>query len=212
MIRRFFAATIVLWGSAASASIVIGNGDTVSGSNDSAFDFIAIDLTNPISLLAGSYSVATFNYQFTTSDPTLGGSIQPFLATGSVPDFTAIAVGDGVTYTADGAFTSVAFGGVNSFTLPSTTTVYAGIHWDGEGSNRMPVGYSSSGSSFLRLSGAIPPLTGFSIGGGGSSIFSRTYDFSITVDTSSVPEPASVGLAGVGLFLAAVAARRRRQR
>ncbi|GBF85489.1 hypothetical protein AsFPU3_2549 [Aphanothece sacrum FPU3] len=97
----------------------------------------------------------------------------------------------------------MSFGGSNTFSLAANSTEFAGLYWDAQnGEFRMPVGYNyNNGSAFIRYSGANSPLVGTPISGGASGTFTRTYDFSITVDsvTQSVPEPLTILGAGAAI-------------
>ena len=83
----------------------------------------------------------------------VGGSVEPFVATydAETRTITPVAVGAPVVYSADtGAFVSTAFGGLDGFALASATTLYAGFYWDdGGGLPLSPIGYASSGASYL---------------------------------------------------------------
>jgi hypothetical protein len=103
-----------------------------------------------------------------------------------------VAMGNSVTYAGGTSFISTPFGGSSQFTLGSTTTVYAGFFWNGgELFNGIPIGFDpSSGSSFVRSSGAFSPVIGTPISGGTPGTFTRSYDFSITINaaaTSVIP-------------------------
>jgi len=205
MYRMLFVGVgLLLINSTASAASIIGAGNIGSSVlNDLGPNLIAVDLTNPANLGAGTYSVSTFDYQFVAGQTPIGGTVQPFLAVGSAPNFTVIALGSTVAFSGQTAFISTAFGGSNSFTLASTQSVFAAVYWNttpGQvGTQRMPVGYIPSGSTFLRFSSANAPTLGNPISGGaGVGSFSRTYDFSITVNpASAVPEPSSFVLLGL---------------
>jgi hypothetical protein len=112
-------------------------------------------------------------------------------------------MGDGVPFVSTTSFGSHSFGGTAMFTLVADTTVYAGVYASApfNGSNHMPIGFASSGSSYQRYSGANPPVVGNAISGGIAATLGRTYDFSVTV----IPEPASglmlvASMAGLGLL------------
>ncbi len=182
--------------------ITIGPGDVSTVVNDHQGDIIAIDLT-PQLVSAGNHTVSTFNYESKTINPGLAGTLQPMLATGSGTSFTVIALGDIITYSGDtGGFVSSAFGGSDTFTLASNTNVFAGVYWDEPGGGRMPVGFASGGSSWVRYNpstgspgGAHAPTVGNPISGGTGGGFARTYDFSVTI--GAVPEPSSFAFISV---------------
>jgi hypothetical protein len=200
----------------ATAGTIVGPGNVGAGAGDGAFNLIAVDLNNPVTLPAGSYVASLFNYQFTNfSGFDTTGKISPILLTGGGTSFTPIAVGNSINYAGPTAFISVPFGGADAFTLANTTTIYGGLYWDAPGpfsaEPRMPVGYQGGGSSFVVYGGgfgpgANSPVVGDPISGeaGGSAegFFSRNYNFSIEVDPTAVPEPSSfiLALAGLGLL------------
>lgn len=186
----------------AAAQTIIGPGDIVPDSQDNAAPMIVVDLANPQTLAAGQWSASNFNYQFSsTVSGTAAGTIAPILFTSpSANVYDVIALGDAVSYTSPTAFlTDQPFGGTSSFTLPSQTTVYAGLYYERTapftGGNNMAIGFANSGSSFLRYGGATAPSVGSPISGGTPGTFPRAYDFSVTVQ--AVPEP-SLGFLAIG--------------
>lgn len=185
-----------------SAQTIIGPGNIAVDAQDNAAPMIVVDLANAQTLAAGQWSATNFNYQFSTSvSGSAAGTIAPMLFTSpSANVYTPIALGGAVGYTSPTAFlTNQPFGGTSTFTLPSQTTVYAGLYYERtapfSGSNNMAIGFANSGSSFLRYGGANAPSVGSPISGGTPGTFPRAYDFSVTVE--AVPEP-SLGLLAVG--------------
>jgi hypothetical protein len=199
-----------------SAAVPIGPGDLNQPgyTHDGAFNLIAVDLTHPVTLGMGIYSAIKFDYQFSDFPSYhLTGSITPILLTGGGTSFTPIAVGSAIPFGGNTSFVSAPFGGISTFTLTSSTTVYAGLYWntvfDGL-DDRMPVGFQNNvGNSFVIFGGgsgpgANPPIVGTPISGSGQGFFARTYNFAIEVNQlPTAPEPSSIVLAaglGAGLL------------
>jgi hypothetical protein len=187
------------------AGTIIGPGDTATDANDGAAPLVAVDLAHSHFLPAGTYMASSFNYQFTTS---VGSATPALEISNGSGGYTTIAVGNSVTDTGTTPFQSTAFGGSNLFSVPvGGENVYAAVYVSGSSA---PVGFlDGSGSTYINYSGANIPAVGVDVGGGGGTgTFSRTYDFSIAV--TSVPEPCSLVLCGLGAASLFVAARRRK--
>ncbi|GEM_PF-3277532 len=211
-----------LWPAHAVAGFVVGPGNVAAAASDGAFDIIAVDLNNPLTFAPGSYIASIFNYQFDNFGFVTTGTITPILLTGGGTNFTPIAVGSTITYNGPTAFVAAGFGGLNAFTLTTSTTVYGGLYWEAtspDGSElRMPVGYVGPGSSFVVYGGgfgpgANPPVVGTKISGSAEGFFSRNYDFSIESElVAAVPAPSSLllALAGIGGLCGSGWFRRRR--
>ena len=202
-------------GSATSAQatpITIGLGPNASATNtDNSGTRINVDLASAVTLQPGTYTATSFDFTVAGT-----GNAQPFLAVvasgtpGSNAIYDPIAVGNNVDITSFTSLTtsSTAFGGSNTFTLLTPTTVYAGVSNISGGPN--PVGFIDHSDSIKRDDHSNPAqsltvgtdLTTFTNYG-----LPREYAFSIT----TTPEPSSFilgGLAAVGLFFAV---RRRRK-
>ncbi len=96
--------------------------------------------------------------------------------------FRTRAAGDTQGVAATSPFAATNFGGSSTFGVGTGETVYAGVYWDQSAPGTMPVGFASSGSTFVRYAGASAPVVGSLIsGGGGAGTFARAYDFSIDV-------------------------------
>lgn len=208
------AALLTLTGAGARAA-VIGPGDTTIDANDTAADLLAVDLTNPVTLAAGTHMASLFHYQFSEANGPIGGTITPVLLTGSAPSFTPVAVGATIPFAGPTAFISAPFGGSDTFTLAASTTVYAGVFWNGDfGTDTMPVGFLDGvGDAYVFFQDAAPPAVGVPSSGDNEGRFSRTYDFSIETDASpaaAVPEPSTLVLAGTGLLGLGAVRRRKR--
>lgn len=180
--------------SAPAKAQTIGPGDISAGELDTAPNIIAIDLSTPHVLPAGTYTASTFNYELSGGS----GTVTPFLAVGGAGAFTPVAIGSAIS-SGVMPFQSTAFGGSNTFTLPSETTVFAGVYWNTDGA-LMPIGFAASASetAFVRFSGANAPVLGDPISGGDAGTFSRLYDFSISLQNDGgvppIPEPGALAL------------------
>lgn len=213
---------ILLMPSLALADIIIGPGNIDGDWKDSAFNIIAVDLNFPATFGPGNFVATQFNYQFNSTvvgapSAVLTGTITPLLLTGSGTSYTPIAIGDTITYSGPTSFISVPFGGSNSFTLGSSTTVYPGLYWTATEigqDERMPVGYDNfTGNSYVFFgggtgAGANTPVVGTPVSATGQGPFQRTYDFSVTV--AAVPEPSSLILSALTIGLVGGACLQRR--
>jgi hypothetical protein len=118
------------------AGFAVGQGNVASNWHDGASDSIAVNLSNSQSFGRGGFVTAQFNHDFTNfvagSRPSsfLTGTFTPVLLIRNGADFTPIVIGDTITYHGPTAgFASTPFGSSETFTLASTTTVYAGLLW-----------------------------------------------------------------------------------
>jgi fibronectin-binding autotransporter adhesin len=166
---------------AAHAAVTIGPGDINETEHDMAGGgFVCVDLVNPATLPAGTYSASAFSYRFAGA-----GTIQPFVAVAGGDSYTPVALGDAVTLGGASDWTTSAFGGLDTFTLASDTAVYAGFYRS-EGFP-CPIGFGdNTGSSYLHYDGADAPGLGTPLSGGSAGTWARTYDFSITVEPSAL--------------------------
>lgn len=176
--RNTAAVAMALMLTSASHAVVVGPGDAPITNNDSAGDLIAVDLNNPMSFGPGIYDATAFSRQFTAAN----GSVQPLVLIESGSDYEVIAAGAVETGGPAGAFTSVDFGGTNTFQLVANTTLYAGFYWDEAPSGASPIGFQDNvGSTYLRYNGAPAPSVGAVTNTGSLGTFDRTYDFSIDI-------------------------------
>jgi predicted outer membrane repeat protein len=186
---------------------VIGPGQVTIDGQGTDFPQIVVDLANSQALAAGTYAAGSFHYQFSTFDSgglfgtgMPSGTITPLLLTYANGNYTPVAVGAPVTYSADTGFTSTSFGGSDTFTLGASTTIYAGLYWSdpsgipGTDTDRMPVGFTdTTGSTFILYSsppgvgGANRPVVGTPISesGGSAGTFQRAYNFDIEVSAAA---------------------------
>lgn len=210
---------------AEAAAATVGPGDVAAVEQDTAFNLLVVDFMRGVTFGPGTYVASQFNYQFSDLYGKATGTITPIVVAGSVGGgFTPVAVGDGVSFGGATPFQSTAFGGTGAFTLTQETTLYAGVYWDNDGGafwDRMPVGFGNSAyASFIYFStdsnatnGPSVPVVGTLLSStGDQGTFGRTYDFSVDIAPSAVPEPATLPLAALGLVGAAFAARRSRRR
>lgn len=205
---------------ATSATTVIGAGNVGTTSNDTNPRIQAINLADEVTLAAGTYRATSFNTEF-TGGPT--GLLAPFLVA-DVYDGAgrhAIPVAYGTilnSFTTNAGFQSYAFGGADTFTLSQTTVIAAAIDFT-RVANDMPVGYIDGGSTanqgptYILYSVDYSPVIGQILTGapgGGADTFSRTYDFSITIEAvGGVPEASTWAMMIFGFGLIGFAVRRR---
>ena len=179
-----------------------GAGDVAATSYNTNNDVLAVDLTRPLALPAGTYRASSFNRQITSlAANESAGSVTPALVVAQGSGYVPVAVGTSASYTGATGFASVPFGGNDIFTLAQATTVYAAIHWRAPhyvgGPYRMPVGYlDGTGSSAVYYgegygAGAGLPYIGLACAGTSQATLSRSYDFSVTVDGASPPSGGS---------------------
>jgi PEP-CTERM motif-containing protein len=191
--------SLLAFSATARATAIIGPGNVTVVTYDTAPNLIAVDLNNPQTLAAGTYTATFFNRQMNFG----AGNIQPLLLTSTSPtSYVTIALGASQSSAVTQAFTATTFGGSNTFTLGATTTVYGGIYW-AAGAPAMPVGFAAplGSSTFVRFAGAAAPVVGNAIGGGSSLTLVRSYDFSISVEPVPVPEPSTAALLAIGITL-----------
>src|ERR1700719_5222965 len=195
-----------------SADIIIGPGDVSTNAYAGSNDSINTDLSNPFTLGPGTHNASAFNYLFGTSAGnsfTIAGSITPLVMVIVQPytDIRPIAIGDAVPYNGPTPFMSTAFGGTATFTLTSTTTVYAGFYWHSDpnlqGDIRDPIPYIHEPGTNVAgyFSGASPPQLGVPISAPAMDTDTNLFAFSVTINAeppSTVPEPASLLLALAG--------------
>jgi hypothetical protein len=198
-------------------AVTLGWGDIIPSNNDSDFDMILIaNGTSAQTLGAGTYQATNFNYQFTEMQTTIGGTVTPLVLTSPAANvYTVIGIGTPVTYSSAGSFTTTTFGGTDTFTLNSATTVYGGFYWDGSAGLRNPIGFSFSGSgvsTYVRYAGANAPVLNSNTSGGFDfQSASRRYDFSVDIQPAVVPEPSTLLAAGVAVVGLLYVARNRRK-
>lgn len=191
------------------ADTIAGPGDVYIDANDSAISLLIVDLTASRTLDAGNYLASTFNYQFSHwGGNGVGGTVAPFLATYDGSHYNVIAVGDSVLdpLGVPTSFRSATFGGSNTFTLGSTTTVFAGLYEQNIPGYRQPIGFANGGASYLLYNSGLAgtgnvdfPVVGSGISGGNATgTFARSYDFSIGIVQSPVPEPSSAAMFSIG--------------
>ena len=179
--------------SAAANAQIIGAGTAIANDQlDSAGGRINIDLGDPESLPAGSYTASLFNY-----DSGGAGDVTPFLAVDDgAGGWNVIAVGATVNTPAGNSLDqSVTFGGFDAFILGAPTTVYAGI----TNVSQNPIYHNFLPSTDHDTNGAnnawdFSLIVGQNILPVDNPDIPRQYAFSVEV----VPEPASLSLLGLG--------------
>jgi hypothetical protein len=220
MKKVLFCVALALAPSPASADpIVIGPGDVPTASaHAGSGNSINTQLVNPATLGPGTYTATLFDYRFLDAEGlTVIGSITPLVMTVVKPDFSdvrPVAIGDGVTFTGTTPFVSAAFGGSDTFTLATATTVYAGFYWQspdftGNLDFRDPIPYVHPGSGTNVVgyfNGAAAPVIGTPITAPSRGLDDNLFAFSIQIEPAPapvVPEPSTLLLAlagGVGLL------------
>jgi hypothetical protein len=194
--------------------IIIGPGDVPTASaHAGSGNSINTELVAPVTLGPGTYTATLFNYRFLDAQGlTVIGSITPLVMTVVKPDFSdirPIAIGDPVTFTGTTPFMSAPFGGSDTFTLATTTTVYAGFYWQspdftGSLDFRDPIPYIHPGfgtNVVGYFNGAAPPVLGVPITAPSRGLDDNLFAFSIQIEPTlapSVPEPSTLLLAVVG--------------
>ena len=188
-----------------------GPGNIESTNADGANDVLAVDLNKPVTLPAGTYRATTFYSQLSTfgsGTPSIG-VITPTLLSRSGSTYLPVAVGSSINYATQTPYGGIPFAGSDTFTLTETTTIYPGLHWNAPHYTgieyRMPIGFlNNTGSSFVFYgggtgAGAAKPWVGLPVSSTASGLFSRTYDFSITIQGVPTPPAASLPTAGINL-------------
>lgn len=199
-------AALILWLTSiagASAIVSIGAGPGVTGGDIDLGTPTNVDRTNPQELTAGTYQVTQFDVRVGNTNGSYG--LQPFLATGTPADYTVVWVGPVFTPSSDGVFTVEYTAPVQSFTLPSDATVFAGTDSIGGSILVFTDGGSTSHNSGSSLG---PIFVGQQLDTFTNPDLDRTYHFSLSVD--AIPEPASEALLAGVLCVFLVAPRRRR--
>jgi len=182
----------------AGAGIVTTAGATDAGTPTN------VDLTNPaISLAADTYDVTAFNVSILNSIN--GGSVVPFLATGSPGNYDVVWVGPAFDPSADGIFNIGYALGTQAFTLTSVEDLYAGINSVGDGV--VAIDLFSGLADHDGSPGFGPIAVNDNLSGFSNPALGRRYAFDI--EFVAIPEPATFALLGPGL-LGIVSLRRRK--
>ena len=173
---------------------------------------INVDENYAVMLDAGPYRAMSFSFAAGQD-----GDAIPFLATltGNPNEYEIVALGDQVAITGSPVTQTVPFGGSDSFTLATSTTVFAGFT-NSPASPHNPIYLDNNTAQTTDHDNAIEQAimsVGQLIGSPANPMshanLGRTYAFAI--DVQLVPEPSGLALLGSGVGLIALIWRRRRR-
>lgn len=166
----------------------IGPGSGIPAAGvDGAGSRLNIDETVFPNLAAGTYDVLDFEY---SAAPIAATNIQPFLAelTGA-NTYSVLWVGPTVPSPPAGGITTIPFvPGLEQFTLPAATDVYAGFNTDG------PNVFFGAGLTDHNNPANFGIAPGSIISGFTNPNLGRSYAFEINVAEAVVPEPSSIAI------------------
>ncbi len=196
-----------------ASSLIYTGGDGGGGRTN-------IDLDHTQTLGPGTYQATLFDVTTTTT-----GAVIPFLAQFNGPSaspgnandlFQVLAYGNSDAVGSGLHTSTFAFGGSNTFTLATTTTIYVGVTDDStQSSISSAVGFVGGGNDNHNNSGgpgaggSFAPSVGGIVPGWSNANLGRTYGFD--VQFTQLPEPSSFVLGGLGVVGLLIAARRRRK-
>ncbi len=182
----------------ASAAMLIGPGADITNAlkqDTPGEERLNVDRTTFVTLSAGEYEVN--DWRLNVFSNTEGGTITPMLLSGPPSSYTTVWLGSAFDPTSNGVQTVAETG---TFTLASSTDVYAGFFTAGSGSgiialdqNNAGTGSSSTDHDNLFVA---PTGTGQTVAGFSHTNLGRTYAFEVNVDL--IPEPATMSLLALG--------------
>jgi len=178
----------------ASAAMLIGPGADITNAlqqDTPGGERLNVDRTTFVTLPAGEYEVN--DWRLNVFSNTEGGTITPMLLSGPPSSYTIVWLGSAFDPTSNGVQTVAETG---TFTLGSSTDIYAGIFTAGSGSGIIALDQNNAGTGNSRTdhdnSFVVPTAAGQTVAGFSHTNLGRTYAFEVNVDL--IPEPATLSM------------------